>query len=86
MTHEIQMVDDRYRVLIAQARIDLKKMQDVELWTDVLGIYAADLVDAVSVVGNSSSAVLQYIVDNNLVGKRLRTSEPKHNRGGVKDD
>lgn len=72
------MIDDRHQELLLQHEsVDLKKVSQVELWTDVLDIYTADLFNAVAIVGTSSATVLQYIVDNGLVGRSLRTPEPK---------
>ena len=78
------MTDDRYRLLTENEQIDLRKIRDVELWTDVLDIYTADLFNAVAVAGTSSAAVLQYLIDNRLVGRALRTpaATPKPPAGG----
>ena len=78
------MADDRHHLLLQHERIDLKKMREVELWTDVLDIYTADLFNAVAVAGTSSSAVLQYLIDNGLVGSALRApaAKPKPPNGG----
>lgn len=78
------MAEDRHHLLLQHEHIDLKKMREVELWTDVLDIYTADLFNAVAVAGTSSAAVLQYIIDNRLVGSALRTpaAKPKPPTGG----
>ena len=71
------MIDDSQRRLLLQRdQVDLKRGQDIELWTSVLDIYAADLLDAVNAVGTSASEVLGYIVDKGLVG-RATAGKPK---------
>ena len=74
------MIDERYRLLLQDESIDLKKVRQVELWTDLLDIYTADLFNAVAIAGTSSTAVLQYIVDSGLVGRALRTPDPTPKR------
>jgi len=72
------MIDESHRRLLLQRdHVDLKRPQDIELWTSVLEIYAADLLNAVAEVGTSSTSVLRYIVDNGLVGRTLRAPAVK---------
>jgi hypothetical protein len=71
------VADNKYALLLQKEHLDLKRTKEVELWTDVLDIYAADLVNAVAEVGTSPEAVLGYILDKGLIGNRLRTPDPK---------
>lgn len=80
------MADPRYETLLQHEHIDLKKTREVELWTDALGIFTADLFNAVATAGTSSSAVLKYIVDNGLVGRASRVEEPRPRRGKSPED
>jgi hypothetical protein len=54
---------ERYRELLARPTVDVRDPLQVELWTRALDVYTADLVEAVSVVGNVSAAVLEYLRD-----------------------
>ena len=80
------MADSRYQTLLQHEHIDLRKTREVELWTDVLGIFTADLFNAVAAVGTSSSAVLRHILDNGLVGRASRVEEPRPRRGKSPED
>ncbi|HZZ95109.1 MAG TPA: DUF3606 domain-containing protein [Usitatibacter sp.] len=55
---------DRYRELLAKPTVDIRNPQEVEMWTEALDIFTADLVNAVEAVGNRSDAVLAYLHDN----------------------
>jgi hypothetical protein len=57
---------DRYRELLAKTTVDIRNPQEVEMWTQLLDIYTADLVNAVELVGNESAAVLEYLRSNRL--------------------
>ena len=76
------LIPERHSLLLQREHVDLKKAAEVELWTDVLGIYTADLLDAVAVMGTRSSEVLQYIVDKGLVGRALRSPKTKPKSSG----
>lgn len=71
------MGTDRYHHLTEREDIDLRKVRDIELWTDVLDVYTADVFNAVALVGTSSVAVLNYLVTSGTVGNRSRTPDPK---------
>lgn len=63
---------DRYRELLAKPTLDLRNPHDVELWTQALDVYTADLVAAVDLVGHESVAVLDYLRENGIAGRRSR--------------
>ena len=78
------MIDESHRrILLQRDHVDLKRAQDVELWTSVLEIYASDLLNAVTYVGTSSVDVLHYLVDKGLVGRALRPPAPKPSGSGT---
>jgi len=52
---------DPHRDLLARPTVDIRDPTQVELWTRALNIYTADLVEAVTAVGNASTAVLEYL-------------------------
>jgi hypothetical protein len=52
---------DEHPELLKKPTVNIRSPADVELWTTVLNIYTADLVRAVSEVGDSSEAVLAYL-------------------------
>lgn len=52
---------DPHRDLLARPTVDIRDPAQVELWTRALNIYTADLVEAVTAVGNASTAVLEYL-------------------------
>jgi len=54
---------ERYRDLLARPTVDVRDPVQVELWTRALDVYTADLVEAVSVAGSASSAVLEYLLE-----------------------
>jgi hypothetical protein len=66
-------MDDRQRELLAKPTLDLRDPAAVELWTQALDVYTADLVAAVHAVGHDTAAVLAYLRENDLPGKRSRT-------------
>jgi len=63
---------DRDRELLAKPTLDLRDPNAVELWTQALDIYTADLVAAVVAVGNDSAAILAYMRENGVPGRRSR--------------
>jgi len=54
---------ERYRDILARPTVDVRDPVQVELWTRALDVYTADLVEAVSVAGSASSAVLEYLLE-----------------------
>jgi hypothetical protein len=52
---------DPYAELLKKPTVNIRNPADVELWTATLNIYTAQLVRAVSEVGDSSEAVLAYL-------------------------
>ena len=69
------MIEERHRLLLERERVDLSKVSQVELWTHTLDIYTADLFNAVAAVGNSSDAVLRYILERGLAGRARRAAD-----------
>ena len=63
---------DRYRELLAKPTLDLRDPNAVELWTQALDVYTADLVAAVDMVGSASVAVLEYLREQGVPGRRSR--------------
>lgn len=63
---------DHYRELLAKPTVDIRNPADVELWTQTLDVFTADLVHAVDVAGNQSVAVLEYLRENDYPGRRSR--------------
>lgn len=59
-----------YADLLARPSVNLRSAREVELWTDALGIYTADLVLAVSEVGTSSEKVFEYLQAQGIPGRR----------------
>ena len=74
------MTTNRYHLLLSDSDIDLRKSRQVELWTEVLDIYTADLVNAVAAAGPTSVDVLKYIIDKGLAGNQSRTLIPRPKR------
>lgn len=50
-----------YAQLLAKPTINVRNPAEVELWTATLNIYTAELVRAISEVGDSSEKVLLYL-------------------------
>jgi uncharacterized protein DUF3606 len=65
------------RELLSRDRINIRQPREVELWTEALDIYTADLVAAITEVGDSSAAVLTYLRENGIPGSRSRTPPPQ---------
>jgi hypothetical protein len=63
---------DPDRELLAKPTLDLRDPGAVELWTRTLDVYTADLVAAVDIVGNEAVAVLTYLRENGIAGRRSR--------------
>ena len=63
---------DRDRELLAKPTLDLRDPKAVALWTQALDIYTADLVAAVVAVGNDTAAILAYMRENGVPGRRSR--------------
>ena len=71
------MADDaNYKELLARERVNLRNPREVELWTDSLDIYTADLVSAVAEVGDSAAKVFDHLQNKGAPGSRSRTLEP----------
>lgn len=49
--------------LLKKPTVNIRNPAEVELWTSTLNIYTAQLVRAVSEVGDSSEKVLAYLRD-----------------------
>jgi hypothetical protein len=47
--------------LLKKPTINIRNPAEVELWTSTLNIYTAELVRAVSEVGDTSEKVLEYL-------------------------
>ena len=54
--------EDKYKSLLAKERLNIRNAHEVELWAETLDVSTADLVAAVAEVGDSSSAVLAYLL------------------------
>lgn len=54
------MADEKSE-LLDKPTVNVRNPADVELWTSTLNIYTAELVFAVSEVGDSSEKVLAYL-------------------------
>jgi hypothetical protein len=52
---------DPYAELLKKPTVNIRNPADVELWTATLNIYTAQLVRAVTEVGDSSEKVLAYL-------------------------
>ena len=52
---------DPYSELLARPTVDIRDPVQVEMWTRALNVYTAQLVEAVSLVGNAAPAVLEYL-------------------------
>lgn len=63
---------DRYRELLAKPTLDLRDPNAVELWTQALDVYTADLVAAVDAVGHQAADVLAFLRENDVPGRRSR--------------
>lgn len=50
-----------FKELLSKDTVNLRNPREVELWTETLGIYTAELVQAVSVVGESTAKVFEYL-------------------------
>jgi hypothetical protein len=57
------MADEKSE-LLKKPTINIRDPADVELWTTTLNIYTAQLVRAVSEVGDSSEKVLTYLLEH----------------------
>jgi hypothetical protein len=66
------MADEKSE-LLKKATINIRNPADVELWTSTLNIYTAQLVRAVSEVGDSSEKVLAYLMEH---GAHRRGKDP----------
>ena len=77
-----------YAALLARERVNVRNGVEVELWTEVLDIYVADVIAAIAEVGTESARVLDYLVARGMVGQRSRTPEPvpKSMRRGVEGE
>jgi hypothetical protein len=67
---------DDYAHLLAHEHVSLRSAAELDLWTETLDIYVADVVMAVAEVGNVSADVLAYLLAHGIVGHRSRTPEP----------
>jgi hypothetical protein len=47
--------------LLKKPTVNIRNPAEVELWTSTLNIYTAELVRAVSEVGDTSEKVLEYL-------------------------
>jgi hypothetical protein len=63
-----------YSELLKKPTVNVRNPAEVELWTYTLNIYTAELVRAVSEVGDSSEKVLAYL---NEQGTNTRGKLPK---------
>jgi hypothetical protein len=54
-------MSDPYAELLKTPTVNIRNPAEVELWTATLNIYTAELVRAVSEVGDSSEKVLSYL-------------------------
>ncbi len=52
---------DPYAELLKKPTVNIRNPAEVEAWTAALNIYTAELVRAVSEVGDSSEKVLLYL-------------------------
>jgi hypothetical protein len=66
------MADEKSE-LLKKPTINIRNPADVELWTATLNIYTAQLVRAVSEVGDSSEKVLAYLMAH---GTQRRDKNP----------
>lgn len=62
-----------FDALLARETVNLNNPHEVELWTDALDIYTADLFMAVAAVGHSARSVLEYLHANGIAGRLSRT-------------
>ena len=62
--------------LFLKDTVNLRSPQDVELWTHTLDIYTAELVAAVTAVGNTPGRVLEYLQQHAAVGCRAGAPDP----------
>ena len=65
-----------YKELLARQTVNLRNQREIDLWTEALDIYTADLVLAVAQVGESTADVFEYMQSNGIPGSRGRTPEP----------
>lgn len=65
-----------YAALLAREVVDIRNGSEIELWTEALDVYVADLVMAHAEVGNRSSRILDYLLAHGIAGSRSRTLEP----------
>lgn len=65
-----------YADLLQRESVDVRNGAQLELWTERLDVYVADVVMAVAEVGNRSARVLEYLLERGYVGNRSRTPEP----------
>lgn len=70
-------VPPSFRELLSRETVNLRNPREVELWTETLGIYTAELVQAVSVVGPSSAKVFEYLERRGLAGNGGLPLEPR---------
>jgi hypothetical protein len=68
--------DVNYKELLAREKVNLRSPREIELWTDSLDIYTADLVSAVAEVGDSAAKVFEHLQNKGVTGRRSRTLEP----------
>jgi hypothetical protein len=68
--------DVNYKELLSRERVNLRSAREIELWTDSLDIYTADLVSAVAEVGDSAAKVFEHLQSKGVTGRRSRTAEP----------
>jgi hypothetical protein len=66
------MADEKSE-LLKKPTINIRDPADVELWTTTLNIYTAQLVRAVSEVGDASEKVLAYLMEH-----RTRRRDKNH--------
>ena len=64
--------DARYKKLLARDKLNIRNPEEVELWTETLGIYTADLVAAVAEVGDSAAKVLDFLKSRGISGSRSK--------------
>lgn len=60
---------DKNPELLRKSTVNIRNPAEVQLWTESLDIYAADLVHAVNEVGNSAEAVLAYLRGKRNAGR-----------------
>jgi hypothetical protein len=70
------MPENSYAELLGRDRVNVRSFAEIELWTDVLDVYVADLVMAVAEVGNRSADVLDFLLARKAEGIRSLMREP----------